>query len=160
MIIKSDGANWIVSLPADMITEGDPIGTITPALGIFTRVGIGIPTPNYALEVRGIRGSSVNTHTIPNDGVGGRLPTYILLPTTSYVEIINNDPDGAHVIMSEVGMASGAEILLVNISVNVVNFSDTPGVTELAGAFAMGRFSSLKLVYAGDRWVEISRSIN
>ncbi len=62
--------------------------------------------------------------------------------------------------MSEVGMASGAEILLVNMSGIVVNFIVTPGVTQLAGSFAMGRFGSLKLVYAGDRWVEISRSIN
>ena len=69
------------------------------------------------------------------------------------------DADGCNLTLSETNQ-NDMHIIIVNDSANIVNFSDTAGVTELAGAFAMGQYDSLTLVYAGDRFVELSRSNN
>ena len=62
--------------------------------------------------------------------------------------------------MGETGIVSGSVVDIVNISSNTVDFVDSAGVSELAGAFAAGQYDSLRLLYASDRWVEVSRSNN
>jgi hypothetical protein len=123
-------------------------------------IGIGTTAPGAKLEVNGLIAVSVDADTIADDGVAASLPSYTLTPTTSFVKLTCDDPDGANITMGETGIAEGATVTIVNVSANVCNFADTAGVSELAGAFAMGQYQSLKLVYIGDRWVEISRSAN
>jgi len=126
----------------------------------YGKVGIGTSFPNYKLEVNGLKGASPTTLTISDDGVGGSSPSATLTPSTSFCKIDCQDPDGCNVTISESGAADGAELTIVNISANTVNISDSAGVTELAGNFAMGQWDSLSLIYVGDRWVEVSRSDN
>ena len=61
-----------------------------------------------------------------------------ITPTSSYVEITNADADGCDITMSETGMTAGAAVTLCIVSSagTTVDFADTAGVTELAGAFA------------------------
>ena len=46
------------------------------------------------------------------------------------------------------------------VTAGTVNFADTAGVTELAGAFTAGIYDSLRLRYTTSRWVEVGRSNN
>jgi len=101
-----------------------------------------------------------STLTISDDGAASSLPSATLTPDTSFCKIDCQDPDGCNVDISESGAADGAELTIVNISANTVNISDSAGVTELAGNFAMGQWDSLSLIYVTDRWVEVSRSDN
>jgi hypothetical protein len=62
--------------------------------------------------------------------------------------------------MSEVSAFAGQHLYITNTGANVCNFADTPGLSELAGNFAMGSSDSLNLIYSQDRWIEGSRSDN
>ena len=63
--------------------------------------------------------------------------------------------------MSEAAtVADGDIVTIVNISANVVDFADSAGVSELAGAFAAGQYDSISLLYVTNTWIEISRSDN
>jgi hypothetical protein len=85
-------------------------------------------------------------------------------PTTALVYITNSDPDGCAVTMGETNVNSGVHVQLVVTSSagGVVAFSDTSGVTELAGAlgYNAGLDDVLDLLYIADRWVETGRSDN
>jgi len=70
------------------------------------------------------------------------------------------DADGCNVTFVETGAWDGFPIRIVNISANVVNFADTPGVSELAGAFAADQWDTLTVMYASTTYVELSRSNN
>jgi hypothetical protein len=83
-----------------------------------------------------------------------------LTPTSAYVEVTCNDVDGCNVAMGEGSAAQGDSLFVVNIGANAVNFADTPGVSEIAGAFAAGQYDTISMIYIGDRWVELSRSDN
>ncbi len=64
------------------------------------------------------------------------------------------------IIMDDAPTKQGRVIQIVNISTNACNFADTSGVSELAGAFAMGQWDTLTLISLTDRWVELGRSDN
>lgn len=84
---------------------------------------------------------------------------YTLDPTSSYVQL--NPASAATVTMGETGALSGSRVCITNIhGSNTAAFADTSGVSELTGAFTMGQYDTLCLLYASDRWVEISRSNN
>ena len=103
---------------------------------------------------------NAQTLTVSDNGAGGSSPSATLTPSTSFCKIDCQDSDGCNVTVSESGVADGAELTIVNISSNTVNISDSAGVTELAGNFAMGQYDSLSLIYVSDRWVEAGRSNN
>lgn len=96
------------------------------------------------------------------DDAAGTKAVLTLLPIRDVVEITSADAQGCDVTMSETGMTSGrtVKIKVVAVTAGAVNFADTSGITELAGAFAMGLYDSLSLDYAASRWIESGRSNN
>ena len=99
--------------------------------------------------------------TCPDSG-NGSPGTLTLQPTLPVVLITNSDPQGCTVTMSETTSFSGAAVMVIVVSNagGTVDFADTSGVSELAGAYSAGLWDALKLLYVTDRWVEISRSNN
>lgn len=97
---------------------------------------------------------------IADNANGSTAATSTQTPTASYLSLTCNDANGCTITMSEAGAANGDVVQIVNLSANACNFADTSGVTELAGVFAMGRWDTLTLLYATDRWVELDRSNN
>lgn len=86
--------------------------------------------------------------------------TVTITPTARYVEVTCNDANTCDVTMGESGAVEGAMVTLVNVSTNTVDFPDTAGVSEIAGAFAAGQHDAITLGYNGNTWFQISRSDN
>ena len=88
--------------------------------------------------------------------------TLTINPTSSVVNITNNDADGCTVTMGETSTLTGSLVTLIVISNagGTVNFADTAGVSELAGAFAAVVTATLQLVYTNAAWYEVGRSAN
>ena len=82
-------------------------------------------------------------------------------PATSLVFITVSDADGCTITLGETNVTSGVVVQLIVIA-GTGTFSDTAGVTELAGlvGFAAGQYDALTLRYVADRWVETGRSDN
>lgn len=104
--------------------------------------------------------SAVQSLTTADNGNGGTPATDTLNPTSENVLLTCNDAQGCTITMGETGATSGSIVRIVNMSANTANFADTAGVSELVGAYAMGQYDSLTLMYATDRWVELARSNN
>jgi len=101
-----------------------------------------------------------NTATTIADSGGAGAASHTQSVYNVGVRYTCNDADGCNVTMSEVSAIDGYTMTFTNESANTVNFTDTAGVTELAGNFAMGQYDTLTLRYVNDRWVELSRSNN
>lgn len=115
--------------------------------------------PNFSgiVHIETLAGGEV---TIVDNG-DGNAATATITPTETQQLITCNDSHGCDVTVGEnVDVNRGRKVTFVNVSTNVVNFADTSGVTELAGAATLGQYDTLVLEYIGDRWVEISRSNN
>ena len=100
-----------------------------------------------------------STLTVADSG-DGNPATSTLTPATPLVKCVCNDANTCDITMGETGILDGQEVRISNTSANACDFADTAGVSELAGAFAMGQYDSLTLLYITDRWVETSRSDN
>lgn len=99
----------------------------------------------------------VDSRSIVSNGAG--TPAALtLLPTSSYVEITCSDPDGCNITMDET-ISQGAIIFMCVVS-GTVNFADSSGVSELAGAYAAGADDCITLIYGADRYRELGRSNN
>jgi hypothetical protein len=94
------------------------------------------------------------------DSGDGNPATAILEPESSFVICNCADADTCDITMGENYGQTGQLVTIVNETTNACDFADSAGVSELAGAFAMGQWDSLTLRYAVDRWVEQSRSDN
>ena len=115
---------------------------------------------NAAVTIGSRLVTKVDARTIADSG-DANPATLTLTPTTSYVEITCNDANGCTITMGETAVLEGTLATIINLSTNTIGFSDTAGVSELAGAFAAaGQYDLLTLVYIGDRWVETGRSDN
>jgi len=97
--------------------------------------------------------------TIADSG-DGNPATHTLTPEDSYVELTCNDAHTCDITMGEAGLWEGQVLRITNVSANVCDFADTGGVSELAGAFAMGQYDFLELMYDGTTWIETGRSNN
>ena len=93
------------------------------------------------------------------DSGDGTAATATLNPTSNVVIVSCADSDGCDITMGESDTVVRV-VSIVNDTANAANFADTAGVSEIAGAFAMGDNDSLTLVYNGSEWVEVSRSNN
>lgn len=80
----------------------------------------------------------------------------------SYVPITCSDADTCDITFVETGAIAGqiSHICNVAASTGVVDFADTSGVSELAGAFAADVNDCITVIYVVDRFVELSRSNN
>lgn len=84
--------------------------------------------------------------------------TATVTPTSLTIYLTCTDAGGCAVTLGESSVTDGRIVRFINVSANTVNFSDTSGVSELAGAFACGQWDTLTLIYVVDRWVELARS--
>lgn len=100
-----------------------------------------------------------STLTVSDSG-NGSPATSTLTPTSSLVKVTCNDADGCDVTLGESDLYDGQQVRIVNVSANTVNFADTSGVSEIAGAAALGQWDTISLLYVSDRWVETGRSNN
>ncbi len=111
-----------------------------------------------------INGLIINPPQAVTCTAGGGVSALTITPTSSYVEITNSDADGCNITMSETGMVAGNVVTLCVVSNagSTVNFADTPGVTELAGAFTANIDDCIVLRYGNPgTWREQSaRSAN
>lgn len=121
----------------------------------------GIPDGNLkATRVRPeLLGHTKQLYSVADTGDGSPA-TGTLTPTATYVEGTCNDADTCDITMGESSAADGDVLRFVNVGSNTFDFVDTTGVSELAGAAAIGQYDYLELVYTGDRWVECGRSDN
>ena len=94
---------------------------------------------------------------------GAGVATLTITPTAGYVEVTNSDADGCDITMGEGSIVVGTvvTICVVSNAGTTVNFADTAGVSELAGAFAANVDDCLTLRYGNTTtWREVSRSAN
>jgi len=129
--------------------EGEAVATITDGGSSNTIIN----------SIAGVTYQFPDSDTIADTG-DGNPATATLTPTSNYVKLTCNDADTCDITMGETGMVDGMKITIVNTSTNVCDFADTGGVSELAGAFAMGQYDTLELLYETDTWVETHRSDN
>src|SRR5690348_8370867 len=85
---------------------------------------------------------NVSSQTIADNG-SGTAATGTVTVLKSYVELTCLDSDGCTVTIGESGARRGMLLTIVNVSSNTATFSDSSGVTELAGSFAAGQYDSL-----------------
>ena len=97
---------------------------------------------------------------IADDLIPAQAAAANLDPTTTFYTIDCQDGDGCDITLQELNALHGTIIHLICMSANACNFADTAGVSELAGAYAMGQYDSLSIMYSTDRYIEISRSNN
>jgi hypothetical protein len=123
-------------------------------------VGNGSGDEADGVAAAGMYITTPTTVTIADDGAGTS-PTASIAVTTSGTQFIAcNDANNCTASVSESGATSGTTLSLVVTTAATVTVSDSSGVTELAGAAALGQYDSLTLLYVSDRWVEVARSNN
>lgn len=135
-------------------------GNIASSSG--SRIGAGTTSPSNTLDVNGTVRLGFSGFTIVDNNATALRSAGTLNPTTSFVIIDCLDTtDGCDVTMGETGPPTiGQIVTIVNETTPTVNFADTSGVSELAGAFAAGQWDSISMIYLGSRWVETNRSNN
>ncbi|RLI41454.1 hypothetical protein DRO59_06910 [Candidatus Bathyarchaeota archaeon] len=154
--VNADGDTMMGAL--NLPVNGLVVGTDQLVLS-NNNVGIRTVNPNHTLEVNGILGSTADNITIDDSG-DANPASYTLTPSSSFVKLTCNDTNGCNITIGEAGMTDGGTLTIVNVSANVCNFSDSAGISELAGAAAISQYGVLSLIYVEDRWVEVSRSNN
>lgn len=96
------------------------------------------------------------------DDAAGTSPGFTLdVSSASVIYFACNDTSGEAIItMGESNATTGQVLTISNNGSNNCHFADTSGLSELAGAFAMGPYDAMTLRYVVDRWAEIGRSNN
>lgn len=132
--------------------------------------GVGDTSPAYLLtagsgDMWGVNatGLEINKPQAVTCTAGAGKSALTVTPTSSYIEITNSDADGCDIAMGETGMAAGMVVTLCIVSSagTTVDFADSGGVSELAGAFAGTVDDCLTLRYGNTTtWREVSRSAN
>lgn len=99
--------------------------------------------------------------TIPDNGAGTPA-AYTWQP--SYTRALTlftcNDANGCDITLSETTIGTGVNHRAVNVSANNLTFTDTAGVTEMAGNFTAGQWDTISFIYITDRFVEVGRVDN
>jgi hypothetical protein len=100
--------------------------------------------------------------TIPDNANGGTAAAYTstFAESDASVSLTCADAQGCNVTLTETSILDGQRVCYVNVGANTINFADTAGVSEIAGAFAAGTNDSICLQYRTNTWVELSRSNN
>ena len=101
--------------------------------------------------------------TCTDNGTGANA-TLNITPTASTVSVTSQDAQGCDVTLVETGAVTGevVDFIVVSLTAGAVNFADTAGVSELAGAFAAGLGDVLSVKYNTtlSAFLETSRSNN
>lgn len=123
--------------------------------------GVEFYLTNGSITIGALLVQPSNAETCADDGAG-TAATLTITPLYRGAQIVNQDPHGCVITMSEAGMANGVYFTAVvtQTAGGNVTFSDTAGVTEIAGAFNMGLWDSITLYYTSTTWVEVGRSNN
>lgn len=117
--------------------------------------------PGATLFVEDRFSLGIDSRTVADNGVGASSASLTLNPNSSYVVIVCNDADGCTITMDEASpVKDGNVVYIINNSANSVFFSDSTGVSEMAGNFTAGQYDSVHLLYMSDRWIEMARSNN
>lgn len=139
-------------------------GTTTTSYGGYFRsatITAGTVTNDYALGIQGKEQYVPVTLTIADNAVGASKAGTTYAPTGSFIEVDCQDADGCSITVSETGVLAGTVVTFLVTSANTVDFADTAGVTEIAGAFTAGQYDVIKLIYSSaNTWVEMNRSNN
>jgi hypothetical protein len=109
----------------------------------------------------GFFGQFASAITIADNG-GGTAAAYTWQPAygRAITHFTCNDADGCDITLSETSIGSGVHHRAINVSANNITFTDTAGVTEMAGNFTAGQWDTIEFVYVTDRFVEIGRVNN
>ncbi len=134
---------------------------------VYVSTELQVPTLTVAaagtLAGDSVLANGVSSQTCTDNG-GGTNQAITVTPTKPHqlVKITQSDANGCDVTMGESGVVEGWEVTIIPISVTAgaVNFADTAGVSETAGAFAAGVNDAITFRYANSAWVEVARSNN
>jgi hypothetical protein len=102
---------------------------------------------------------------IPDNGNGATAAAFTLdnAEAWAYLGLNCQDANGCSVTLGD-DFIDGDVMFVYNASNNIVTFSDTSGVSELATGFPMGQWDTLQLIFRDDgsttSWLEIGRSDN
>lgn len=154
--ITYDGTNIVVTGGFSFANSGAMAGNLTMS---GNDINMGTASDLNFTGVSGRVAWGPQTQTVADDGAGTAAAA-TLTPTSNFIAVTCNDANGCDETVSESGALHGSITCVVNVSANAVNFADSAGVTELAGAFAAGQWDQICFVYVTDRWVETSRSNN
>jgi hypothetical protein len=134
----------------------------TDAVTLISGGVFGLGTTATEVDVMLIRDDDTQSETCTDDGAGTNRALTIT-PAKSYIEITNADTNGCDITISETGAAVGrvVDFVIISNAGGTVNFADTAGVTELAGAFNAAIDDYISLRYGTTTtWRERSRSNN
>ena len=133
------------------------VGTIVASGNIITANGL---ISNF-INMNGYVSRTETAVTIADNGAGTPA-AYTWQPGTGRTLFLFtcNDADGCDITMSETGSFTGVYNMAVNVSANSITFTDTAGVTEMAGNFTAGQWDMIQFIYITDRFVETDRSDN
>lgn len=129
----------------------------------------GFPAQEWTRPTGGVYRSTVLGQAVDlpqavtcTDNGSGTAAALTINPTGSAVYVTNSDANGCVVTIGETNVTTGqrVELVVVSSAGGTVDFADTSGVTELAGAFTAGLYDSLAVRYIADRWIETGRSDN
>jgi hypothetical protein len=101
--------------------------------------------------------STAQLLTISDNGAGSHA-TAVLTVTSHYVRVDCLDTHGCDITIAKSTPQTSALVTIVNAGAGIVNFVDAAGDLELQGTILFGQHAVLQVVYASDRWVEVSRS--
>jgi hypothetical protein len=156
MAIDSDFVNIATSVPSFVFRRAvDNLAAGSAYMAYHVGAATEIGRVNHLGNHVGVPGATEGSST--GDGSPRALT---IEPHEQSHQIDCLDPDTCDVTLGEANAVDGTEACFVNVSANVVDFADTPNVSELAGAFAAGQWDTLCVLYVTDRWVETSRSNN
>lgn len=139
---------------------------VGPAGGNVLDIAAGASTAAWSAYSSYTGDSSIvqtpRAQTVASDGAGTAAAFNIDIGNAGGINVTIDcqDANGCNATMLETNVGNGTYTCFTNISANAVNFADTAGVSETAGAFAAGQYDSICMQYIVDRWVERSRSNN
>ena len=101
------------------------------------------------------------TLTVADSGDGSPA-TATLTPTANFMTCTCQDANSCDIAMGESDMQVGQVIYIyaTEASPNTCDFTDSSGVSELAGNYSMDAEDTLTLLYTGSTFVELARSDN
>jgi hypothetical protein len=98
---------------------------------------------------------------IADDAIIANSPNEDVYPVASQYNVDCQDVDGCTITLDEgAGVTDGLQVCFFIESANAVTFTDTAGLTELAGNFVAGQYDSICMYYVSDRFIETTRSNN